>query len=242
MIRSIKTLFSLKRHIERVDVAVPQLNLNQSNYSHERPFSPIFENDHYHMNNEENMEVEQDFISYDSCSEYSSCSNLYLSTQSDADSDSDTESTTSIEDNVDETDCNVDPFIYSDANLKLSQFNLLLSLFISRYSLSKKCSKELLKLLSFLLPTPNKISKTVEKLYANHNSNKPIKKFVCSCCWNAKESIDSCCENVLCAYYQGASVSLKENGLEVLYLDTSQQLESILKRERLTIIKYKTVN
>jgi hypothetical protein len=36
-------------------------------------------------------------------------------------------------------------------------------------------------------------------------------------------------------YNQGTASSIKENGLEFFYLDASQQLESILKRERLTV-------
>jgi hypothetical protein len=34
----------------------------------------------------------------------------------------------------------LDDFIYENATLKISQFNFLMTLFISRFSLSKKCS------------------------------------------------------------------------------------------------------
>ncbi len=50
-------------------------------------------------------------------------------------------------------------FIYENATLKISQFNFLMTLFISRFSLRKKCSKDLLKLIGFLLPQPHKIKK-----------------------------------------------------------------------------------
>jgi hypothetical protein len=49
-----------------------------------------------------------------------------------------------------------DDFIFENSSIKISQFNLLLTLFISRFSLSKKCSKELLKLIVYLLPKPSK--------------------------------------------------------------------------------------
>lgn len=96
-----------------------------------------------------------------------------------------------------------------------------------------------LKLIAFLLPQSNKIRKSVEKLYINRTVTKPVKKYVCSGCWNAKLDTDAHCDNNSCIYNQRTNV--KETGLEVLYLDASQQLGSILKREKLTIQKYKNV-
>jgi hypothetical protein len=133
-----------------------------------------------------------------------------------------------------------DDFIFENSSIKISQFNLLLTLFISRFSLSKKCSKELLKLIVYLLPKPSKIKKNLESLYINNGVNKPIKKFVCSGCWKVKKSIEIHCENSFCVFNKKSN--LNETGLEVLYLDASQQLESILKREKSTILKYKTVS
>jgi hypothetical protein len=154
-------------------------------------------------------------------------------------------SNSSIEDSADESyeeqsNENSDQAIYENSSVKISQFNLLLTLFISRFSLSKKCSKELLKLIVFLLPKPTKIKKSVETLYINNGVNKPIKKFVCSGCWVDKKSIDIHCENSSCIFSNKRN-SLKESGLEILYLNSQQQLESILKREKSTILKYKTV-
>ena len=55
-----------------------------------------------------------------------------------------------------------------------------------------------------------------------------------------KKSIEIHCENSFCVFNKKSN--LNETGLEVLYLDASQQLESILKREKSTILKYKTVS
>jgi hypothetical protein len=132
-----------------------------------------------------------------------------------------------------------DYFIYENSPMKISQFNLLLTLFISRFSLSKKCCKELLKLIVLLLPKPHRIKKSVENLYFNNEINKPIQKYVCSGCWVVKPTIDIQCKNTSCIFKK--NIRLKESGLDVLYLDASQQLESILKREKSTILKYKTV-
>ena len=52
-----------------------------------------------------------------------------------------------------------DDFIFENSCIKISQFNLRLTLFISRFSFRKKCSKELLKLILYLLPKPSKIKK-----------------------------------------------------------------------------------
>ena len=151
----------------------------------------------------------------------------------------------SIEDSEDESyeeqsNEYTDQAIFENSSVKISQFNLLLTLFISRFSLSIKCSKELLKLIVFLLPKPSKIKKSIETLYINNGVNKPIKKFVCSGCWKDKKNIDIHCENSSCIFNNKSS-SLKESGLEVLYLNSQRQLESILKREKSTILKYKTV-
>jgi hypothetical protein len=97
--------------------------------------------------------------------------------------------------------------------MKISQFNFLLSLIISRFSLSKKCSKELLKLIYFIVPQPNKISKNLNKLYINHNLKKPIKKIVCSGCWKPKLNVDLRCEYKGCVYNNISNIT--EPGLEV---------------------------
>ncbi len=47
-------------------------------------------------------------------------------------------------------------------------------MFKSRFSLSKKCSTDFLKLIYFIIPQPNKISKNVDKLYINHDLIKPF--------------------------------------------------------------------
>ncbi len=133
-----------------------------------------------------------------------------------------------------------DDVIYENATMKVSQFNFLLSLFISRFSLSKKCSKELLKLIYFILPQPNKISKNVDKLYINHDLKKPLKQIVRSGCWKPKLSVDSACDDKDCVYNN--NLNIKESGLEVYYLDTSTQLELIIKREAPTILKYAEVS
>jgi hypothetical protein len=73
----------------------------------------------------------------------------------------------------------------------------------------------------------------------NNEINKPIQKYVGSGCWVVKPTIDIQCENTSCIFKK--NIRLKESGLEVMYLDASQQLESILKREKSTILKYKTV-
>ena len=125
--------------------------------------------------------------------------------------------------------------IYKNAIITVAQFNLLLTLFISRFSLSKICSEQLLKLVIFLLPKPNKICKSVSKLYLNNNIKKPIKKIVCSTCWEEKGVLKSRCKNDLCVFDN------KDTQLEVFYLDSTQQLESILKRKKQTILKYKNV-
>jgi hypothetical protein len=119
----------------------------------------------------------------------------------------------------------------------MSQFNLLLTLFITRFLLSKICSEELLKLIIFLLPKPNKITKSVAKLYSNKNNKMPIKKIVCSNCWDLKNELDARCKNSSCVFDD--KVALKDTQLEVFYLDPVQQLESILKREKQTMLKYK---
>ncbi len=164
---------------------------------------------------------------------YSYCTSDSLSSSSESENENNFDEDAFIEDDK------IDYLIYENASLKKSQFNILLTLFITRHSLNQKCSKDLLKLICFLLPQPNKISKSVEKLYINHDVTKPVKKFVCSGCWKTKTNIDSHCENADCIFNQRTTV--KESGLEVLYLDASQQLASILKREKLTILKYKNV-
>ena len=80
---------------------------------------------------------------------------------------------------------------------------------------------------------------SVDKLYINNNINKPIKKIVCSGCWEIKSNIDIHCENESCLFNKNKTI--KESGLEVIYLDATQQLDSIIKREKLTILNYKTV-
>ena len=77
-------------------------------------------------------------------------------------------------------------------------------------------------------------------MYINTGVNKPIKIFVCSGCWEVKKSIEIHCENSFCVLNKKSN--LNETGLEVLYFDASQQSESILKREKSTILKYKTVS
>lgn len=54
-----------------------------------------------------------------------------------------------------------------------------------------------------------------------------------------KTDLDVHCDNAICIF--NVKNKLKETGLEVIHLDTTQQLESILKREKLSIIKYKNV-
>ncbi len=223
--------------IKSVDLSICASYFKENNNFNEKSNVDDFENPLNHINANESMEIEQNELSINTESEDTCISNFSCSAQSDTDIKFDDQ----LDDNKGVTD-RIDYFIYENATIKTSQFNLLLSLFISRFSLSKKCSKELLKLISFLLPQPNKVCKTVEKLYANHNLNTPVKKYVCAGCWKSKANVESCCENTLCMYNQGTASSIKENGLEVLYLDASQQLESILKRERSTIIKYKAVS
>jgi len=133
----------------------------------------------------------------------------------------------------------LDDFIYENATLKISQFNFLMTLFISRFSLSKKCSKDLLKLICFLLPQPHKIKKNIEKLYRYHDIKKTLKEIVCSSCWTPKINVNSHCENKDCSFNNCSNVN--ESGLEVFYLDTTLQLEAILKREGANILKYKNV-
>ena len=138
-----------------------------------------------------------------------------------------------------DTEDTLDHLIYESSSIKISQFNLLLSLFISRFKLSKLCSNVLLKLIAVILPQPNKVTKKMENLYVNNNSTKTVKKFVGSGCWMVKTDLDVHCDNAICIF--NVKNKLKETGLEVIHLDTTQQLESILKREKLSIIKYKNV-
>jgi hypothetical protein len=71
-------------------------------------------------------------------------------------------------------------------------------LFKSRFSLSKKCSTDILKLIYFIIPQPNKISKNVDKLYINHDLIKPLKQIVCSGYWKLKFIVDNVCNDQVC--------------------------------------------
>ena len=161
--------------IKSVDLSIAASHFKENNNFNEKSNVDDFENPLNHINANESMEIEQNELSINTDSEGSYISNFSCSAQSDTDIEFDDQ----LDDNKGVTD-RIDYFIYENATIKTSQFNLLLSLFISRYSLSKKCSKELLKLISFLLPQPNKVCKTVEKLYVNHNLNTPVKKYVCA--------------------------------------------------------------
>jgi hypothetical protein len=77
------------------------------------------------------METEQNESSINTESEDARISNFSGSAQSDTDIEFDDQ----LDDNKGVTD-RIDYFIYENSTIKTSQFNLLLSLFISRFSLS----------------------------------------------------------------------------------------------------------
>jgi hypothetical protein len=110
-----------------------------------------------------------------------------------------------------------------------------MALFMSRFSLSYKCIKELLRIFKSLLPYPNSVKVSLNEiinLNKKIGKEKPIIEKTCSICWTNLN------KNLFCVNRDCKGKNRNTNCLEVIYFNTEHQLQNILKRENEKIKKY----
>ena len=134
-------------------------------------------------------------------------------------------------------------YIFDSSLISSKDFNLLLTLFTSRFNLSFKCVDELLKLIKFVLPEPNYLSSNFNSIIKPIElSKKYVQEYLCSSCWSAKNNQNSSCINNKCALYECDCSLQTDCTIELFIFDINEQLNEIIITEEQTMISYQIVN
>jgi hypothetical protein len=125
-------------------------------------------------------------------------------------------------------------YIYETSKLTIENFYLIVSLFRCRYKLSDNCVIELLKLICFLLPNPNKVKANLNKLnFGDDADHAFLSKLVCNNCWKPLSNITKHCENRGCRsheLYKSHKVPVDAFS-DVFFFDAEQQLKEICLKQ-----------
>ena len=130
-------------------------------------------------------------------------------------------------------------YIYEGSHLTISEFNLIMSLFMSRFGLTNQCMNSLLKVIRFILPDSNRTPANLQKMKNEMSVKKSYRsETVCMRCFNIKTNMDSLCTNEDCIYSNSTQMEPSKTSNEIVYFDAHSQLTEIIKRENNCIEKY----
>ncbi|CAF1044042.1 unnamed protein product, partial [Brachionus calyciflorus] len=125
--------------------------------------------------------------------------------------------------------------IFEGSNISINEASLLILSFIQKYNLSENAQNDLIKLIKCLLPSSNKVPKTINKMYKTFSKKKTvlIEKYFCKICQNELESGKNCpkCNIVQKTYDIFLSINFK-NQLENLVNEFSEEIETYTTSER----------
>jgi hypothetical protein len=129
------------------------------------------------------------------------------------------------------SEINENEYLYHNSTHSIEQFKLTIALFAARFNLSDVCLKELLKLLKYVLPSPNQIILDIDK-YKFSKEVKDINcpEIACSNCWSIKRTESEPCSSSGCVN-NGKQVKDASLSVQMFHIDARPQIEAIIKRE-----------